>query len=1376
MTSLTITQSETQAFSSTIGSRAHLGQSASLYQRGIWFLTQLNPAPLWITLEAEWNNPIDRSALKQSIRLLEKRHSILRSKFTRLAWGDIETEIDYETSLNLKQYEEHQAHDRPIDFSKELSISIVEPSKVSDKQILVIRLHRMIADHASALILVDDLLKIYTKIQSHQLPVLPALLSSYADYTKIQHEKLAKGAYEAGIQYWLEQLSGPRPNLDLPFDFPRISNRSTLDAICTQRLPAFNLGKLQHISGLENLSISHVMRAIYAILLYRYTGEETIRMGVVHSTRHRPEQQAVIGPLENIIVSMIECNGTYSFIDVLEALAAHAKAIEPYSNVPFEHVLDTLNSDGTLKQTMPFQVAFSCTTPANALQKRYHEWVNHIDIYADSALNADLLLEVSVTPNESEDNNRQATKLTIKQTTEQTTKPTTKQPIVNLHFHYASALFKAATIENLSQHFCFLAQQIFNNPRLKIHQFELLPQKTFQVLSAPWPHLNYPELAVQTLISQQAQRNPHHIAVVCEDHLLTYKQLDEQSNRLAHYLIHAGIQPETKIGVALERGINLIVALLGVFKSGAALLPIDPTHPAERICYMLDDANVEWVITQSHLSQTLPFNTLTSLNSTNSNTSISSLKNNVKTLMFDTFDWSRWPVSPVPHSTHPRQLAYMIYTSGSSGKPKAVAVTHGPLSLHCQATAELYGMTHDSRELHFLSMSFDGAHERWIVPLIVGGCVVLRPDVIWSPQETYEALEHHRINNAGFPTSYLQQLASCKNQNPHATPLRLLSFGGEGMSRATFEQVKQHLAPEWLINGYGPTETVISPLAWKVQNHEGFESLFAPIGRAVGPRRAYVLDKDFNPVPVGIPGELYIGGVCLGRGYYNRPAATAERFLPDPFSLNGGRMYSTGDQVRWRADGTIEFLGRLDQQIKIRGFRIELGEIEAALHTQASVQAAAAVVHTTPQGQKLVGYVIPKKGVTPNTAAIRAALAERLPDYMIPSTLMILDHLPISPNGKLDRKALPLPTLHIETCIAPTTELEKSLVNIWQKVLELEPVGITNNFFDLGGDSLSALRLISEIQTLLPNCKIQIVDIFNYPDIQQLAYALSTNRIGNSEVVHLQRTGSKPMLYCFPGLLVSTREYNQLIKHLGEDQPATGFICHSLSTPSGNYSSTYETTSVESLAQRYADYIKQHSAGKPCFLLGWSWGGILAYEAARLLSNDVDIKLVGMLDVCALDAEFAVGSEQPLDPHIRTTLQHEIDEWLTQTRMRAQWLELFERMNETVYTQFLHYVNNSPDTLPLDGPDAGSREHIFWTLMDNALVFRHYTLTPLESPIPLHAWIAEDSLLRGMNIIDWKHYANNVVKTETLPDTTHLKIVGNSRFHQSFAESILQSL
>ncbi|WP_353328748.1 amino acid adenylation domain-containing protein, partial [Chitiniphilus shinanonensis] len=577
----------------------------------------------------------------------------------------------------------------------------------------------------------------------------------------------------------------------------------------------------------------------------------------------------------------------------------------------------------------------------------------------------------------------------------------------------------------------------------------------------------------------QAAARPDATALILGDAHWCYGELEQRANRLAHRLIGLGIGAEARVGIALPRSPDLVVALLAVLKSGGAYVPLDPTYPAERLGYMMADSGIALLLTDSALAATLP------------------RPDGLPLLALDRADLDAGPAHDPAVAIHDHQLAYVIYTSGSTGQPKGVAVAHGPFGMHCRETAALYEMGPDSCELHFLSFSFDGAHERLFTALGCGAAVLLRDDALWSADTTLQALARHRVSNAGFPPAYLRQLADSARQHGDCPPVHLYSFGGEAMPRDGYDAVRAHLRPQRLINGYGPTEAVVTPVLFKADAADAIASAYAPIGRPMGERSAWVLDADLNLVPQGVAGELYLGGLGLGRGYLGRPGLTAERFVADPFS-EGGRLYRTGDLVRWNGDGQLEYLGRIDHQVKIRGFRIELGEVEAQLLAQPGVREAVAVAQDGPAGARLVAYVSAHADqpfdqtalrAVLDPTALRAALAAHLPDYMVPSALLVLDALPRNPNGKVDRKALPAAELASAGFEAPRGELEQALAAIWSELLGVARVGRHDHFFELGGHSLLALGLVDAVRRR--GWTLEVRALFQYPHLSELAAAIA---------------------------------------------------------------------------------------------------------------------------------------------------------------------------------------------------------------------------------------------------------------------------------------------
>jgi amino acid adenylation domain-containing protein len=676
------------------------------------------------------------------------------------------------------------------------------------------------------------------------------------------------------------------------------------------------------------------------------------------------------------------------------------------------------------------------------------------------------------------------------------------------------------------------------------------------------------------------------------DQEMSYGELDRRANRLAHALVAQGIRPESRVGVAMERSLDVIVALLAVLKAGGAYVPLDPEYPADRLAYMMEDSGLSLLLTQARV---LPRLTLPA---------------GVSPLLVDETDFAAWPEHDPGIALGEQALAYVIYTSGSTGRPKGVAVTHGPLAMHCHATAQIYGMTPQSCELLFMSLSFDGAHERWLTALTVGAGLALRDNELWTAEQTFEALHRYGITNAAFPPAYLGQVAEWAVPRNDPPPVELYVFGGEAMPRASYDKVRQALKPRLLINGYGPTETVVTPLIWKTEATQGFDCAYAPIGRPVGERTAYVLDADLQPVPRGVAGELYIGGYGLARGYLGRAGLTAERFVADPFDANGGRLYRTGDLVRWLDDGNVEYLGRVDHQVKIRGFRIELGEIEARIREHDGVADVAVIAHEAATGRQLVAYVVPAAAGTALAASLKRRLSERLPDYMVPAHIVTMERLPRLPSGKLDRHALPAPEADRQRQhVPPSTPAARTLARIWQEVLGVDAVGETDNFFELGGDSLSSLKVIAKMrQCGDPALNFKLRDLLQRPTIAALL-GLDGVQASHAPLLLNRPHTQAPTLFCLHAGVGTIFDYQPLARRLEGRCNVYGIACRSLADP------TWRDVSIGQMAADYAVMIRTIQPEGPYRLLGWSLGGTLAAVIAALLEAEgAEVSCLGLID------------------------------------------------------------------------------------------------------------------------------------------------------------------
>uniref|UniRef100_UPI003F64EA04 amino acid adenylation domain-containing protein n=1 Tax=Pseudomonas alabamensis TaxID=3064349 RepID=UPI003F64EA04 len=764
---------------------------------------------------------------------------------------------------------------------------------------------------------------------------------------------------------------------------------------------------------------------------------------------------------------------------------------------------------------------------------------------------------------------------------------------LKIEFQYLRNRFTEVATAQIRDSFETLLVALLENPQATLGSLSMLDVQQQQALAKR--NVIAANLSDNPLLAehirQHAIERPERIAVRCADATLSYAQLETRANRLAHHLIAQGIGPETFIGIALERSVDVIVAFYAVMKTGAAYVPLDIDYPADRVRHIVEDSGMPLLLTQH------------------------GLRDRFAEVCCELVELDRLDLDSLPDYCPPRRaeddnLAYLIYTSGSTGLPKGVAVSHGQIRMHCLAIADRYEMDASTRELLFMSFAFDGAQERWQSTLLGGGELIVRDNRLWTPEETWQALHDHQIDIACFPPAYLQQLAEYADSVEAAPPaVRIYCFGGDAVAEANFELVKRALRPQYLTNGYGPTETVVTPLLWKVDMNQHCEAAYAPIGTRVGQRTLYVLDEQLNPLPVGIAGELYIGGEGVARGYHRRPGLTAERFVVDPFATDGSRLYRTGDLVRLRQDGVYDYLGRLDNQVKVRGFRIELGEIEARLRQQPGVQDAVVVARESGAGKQLIGYVVATVEGR-SGERLRDALQAELPDYMVPTQILVLDAFPLNPNGKLDRKALPDPDFKARAFIAPRNALEQGLAAIWQEVLELEQVGVTDNFFELGGDSLRVLKVLSKVRaqpTL--GIELKLRDLMARPTIGELSgYSEQEASLDPLLALNSPVEGTLP-LFCLHAGFGTVFDYEPLARRLDGRRTVFGLQCRML------LDRDWQDDDLRAMTIDYAQYIRQKQASGPYHLAGWSLGGTLAVLVTEELEKQGQtVEFLGLID------------------------------------------------------------------------------------------------------------------------------------------------------------------
>ncbi|SFI44374.1 amino acid adenylation domain-containing protein [Nitrosomonas sp. Nm34] len=1009
----------------------------SYAQQRHWFLWQLDPHSTAYHLGGilQLQGKLDRQALEASFQVLVARHESLRTVFRASAQGlpeqVIRAENDFKlTVTDLSDFPSEQRttraraeairiHTTPFDLTQGPLLRVALIRLEPEAHYLVVAMHHIISDAWSNRLIIDEFAACYRAHREGQSAVLPALSIQYADYALWQRNFLQAGEKERQLAYWRNQLGETHPVLSLPTDHPRLSIGNYRAAQHDFALPAPLMTRLQQRLQAQGSTLFMGLLTGFQALLYRYTGQSDIRVGVPIANRHRVETENLVGCLVNTQVLRSQLDGRMPLNKILEQTREAALGAQIHQDLPFEQLVETLQPERSLHQHPLFQVMFNhLREDYRALEQLPGLTVEEIELGGRGAQ-----FELTLDTLERADGQFSA------------------------RFTYAAELFEAETIARLGEHYLRLLEQLAEQPAQCLGDVTLLSEaeqdqlKTWGVNEKRFTSVEL----VHRLIERQVRERPEATALIFGDIELSYAELNRRANRLAHHLIALGIKPESRVGIAVERSIDMIVGLLATLKAGGAYVPLDPAYPRERLHHMVRDSAIELLLTQSPVKDSIP----------------EPLFGNV--LVLDRLDLTDLPEDNPVVTLHGEHLAYIIYTSGSTGKPKGVAVAHGPLAMHVQAIGELYGMTPDDRELQFASINFDGAHERWLVPLAFGAALMPRDQEIWSADRTATEIAKHQITIACFTPSYLQQLAEFTGSAGRNLPIRSYTVGGEAMSRSSYDFVQATLQPPRIINGYGPTETVITPLIFKANSATRFNSSYLPIGSPVGDRTAYILDAGMNQVPRGVTGELYLGGMGLARGYLNKPGLTVERFVADPFEAQGSRLYRTGDLARWRSDGQIEYLGRVDHQVKVRGFRIELGEIEAQLLAQPDVREAVVGAREGPSGMRLIAYVSLQTGSVVTTSELREALAQTLPDYMLPSAIVVLDGLPLNANGKVDRKRLPEPEFVSEGAYAaPEGKVEEVLARIWSEVLSLGRVGRNDNFFELGGDSILSLQIVTK--------------------------------------------------------------------------------------------------------------------------------------------------------------------------------------------------------------------------------------------------------------------------------------------------------------------------
>ncbi|MEG4226170.1 amino acid adenylation domain-containing protein [Microcoleus sp. N9_B2] len=1186
----------------------------SFAQQRMWFLHQLDPeSGLYnIPIALYLVGPLQIATLEQSLIEIVRRHESLRTTFPSVDGDPVQliaptltvtlSVIDLQALPIVKQDAEVQRLAlAEANYTFDLTqLPLVRSTLLQlgpESHVLLVTFHHIVFDGWSIGVLMQELSTLYIAWSTGQPSPLPELPLQYADFACWQRQWATESVMETQLRYWKQQLSGCPALLQLPTDRPRPSVQRFRGRTELFQVNPEVAGRLNILSQQSGATLFMTLLSVFAILLSRYSGQENVVIGSPIANRTRGDIESLIGFFVNTLALRIDVSGNPTFAELIERVRDVALDAYTYQDLPFERVVAQLQPDRNASYHPLFQVMFVLQNAPTEQLQLPGVVVTALEIETVTS-KFDLLLSL-------------------------------EEGAAGLKglLEYNTDLFDTPTMTRMVGHFQILLEALATNPRRRISELPLLSAAEQQQLLVDWNHTdtNYPQDAcIHELFEAQAEQTPDAVALVFGEQQLTYQQLNSRANQLAHYLQTLGAGPEVLIGVCFDRSLDAIVSLLAVLKAGSAYLPLDPAYPQDRLEFMLSDAALSVLLTQQHLTEKLP----------DTEAKIVCLEQVREEINAQSED-------NLAHLAQAENLAYVMYTSGSTGKPKGVCVVHRGV-VRLVKNTDYASFSAAEVFLQLAPISFDASTLEIWGALLNGAQLVVFPPGTPSLAELGEAIGLYKVTILWLTAGLFHLMVDERIEDLKG--LRLLLAGGDVLSVPHVQKLLREAPKCQLINGYGPTENTTFTCCFAIARDSQISNS-VPIGRPIANTQVYILDRHLQPVPIGVPGELYAGGAGLARGYLNHPDLTAERFIPNPLIANqedgwknaeersvssllpsANHLYKTGDLARYLPDGNIEYLGRIDNQVKIRGFRIEIGEIEAVLAGHLDVSQVSVAVQLDASGNKcLAAYVVPGPGKILAANTLRSFLQKRLPDYMIPAGFVFLDALPLNPNGKVDRHALASQKWQSASvapdqtiAVAPRDKLEFQVKQIWEQVLGINSVGIRDNFFEIGGHSLLAARLLAEVEKVFGK-KLPLSAIFQSPTVEQLADILREPEWSSpspSMVVIQPGTGSyKPPLFCIHVLGRGLEFYRPLLNHLEQSQAILGLstqiMDENLAPPNR----------VEELAAYYIKEMQVFQPHGPYFMLGVSFGGTVAFEIARQLdAKGEKVALLGLLDTYGPDA------------------------------------------------------------------------------------------------------------------------------------------------------------
>ena len=1184
----------------------------SYYQLRLWYLDQLDPdTPAYnMSLAFRLIGSLDVTALNESINLITQRHQSLRTTFENQESGPVQVINEFKRS-EIKRVSLALLSPNECEIEAQ-NVCIHETEKGFDlnhgplsrwllielndlESLLVLTTHRLISDNWSLNIIFGELAKTYSALVSGSPVSLEPPETGLVEYSLAENEWIDTEECQAQVSYWKQVFSNIPEPVELPTDFSRPAFQRYRSSSHSLKLEPELCSELRALGDRNDVSIFAVLLAGFKSLLFRYTNQEDICVGVSLDKRNQDNFRDVVGSFTNAVAIRTQLDDDPEFERLLARVRENVLGAYANSDVPFEKLLDEIKPERSLSRPPIFQVMMASQTAS----------VQDLNLPGLKCLPVDLKMsrsnfDIQMWVRESDDE-------------------------LEIVTDYSTDLFEESTISRMMEHFRILLKNACMVPSVRISEIEIISDNEKTLLLDEWSGRNsvtdIPDSTVIQTFENYAMTIPEQAALLDLHGVdgvvlkITYRELNAEVNKLARFLKELDVGPETKVALLLEPYRFLIIAMLGVLKAGGAYVPLDAKWPESRISYILNDTRAPVIITDK-----------ANLIRLDSIISESNLVQSPEIICVDRDSNSIGGFSSanLPEKPAMSQSAYLIYTSGSTGNPKGVIIEHEALALFISSAIDLYGINRNDRVLQFSSPSFDSSVEEIFCSLCSGATLVMRSNATLSSMTSFlTECDNAGITILDLPTAFWQQMASYVEEESVQLPesVRMVIIGGEQPAADRFRCWQKNASPLIrLMNTYGPTETTVIVTAIDLSQWSPLEraNYQIPMGKPLEHVRAYILDKNFKPTPIGVPGELCIGGKSLARGYLNLPEKTSERFIRDPYGDHeSDRMYRTGDRVRYLRDGHMEFSGRVDRQVKVRGFRVELNEIDNALRAISSISEAYTVAKQEGSAPvQLVAFVVAQANETIDPSDLRVDLKSRIPDFMIPSAFVILEKFPLTSGGKIDVAALRAhevsPGSQSDSYVAPRTPVEEVLANIWQDIFKLDRIGVNDNFFDLGGHSLLSLQIIDRVNkaglTLTP------AEFIQNPTIAAQATFISSAKPDSESgmwqcLVQLQPNGSRSPLYLIHSNPGDVLGYVNLVNRLGQNQPCYGFESLGLRDLSLAHKS------VEEMATFYIEEMLTFQPTPPYHLAGWCYGGIVAIEMAyQLQKRNLEVGLLALIE------------------------------------------------------------------------------------------------------------------------------------------------------------------